>query len=114
MNPIVFAMRCPLTVMVPVAALALGSGLALLRMPIDIFPNLNLPVVYAAYRGGHAVRSLFPLNIRLDSLALRCVSFGHFIKAKSLSLPPARGSGIAAVYSLSTSNDSAAGRDYCQ
>src|SRR4051794_39188097 len=48
MNPIVFAMRRPLTVMVAVVAVALGSGLALLRMPIDIFPNLNLPVVYVA------------------------------------------------------------------
>src|ERR1700733_5489479 len=48
MNPIVFAMRRPLTVMVAVVAVALGSALALLRMPIDIFPNLNLPVVYVA------------------------------------------------------------------
>ena len=48
MNPIVFAMRRPLTVMVAVVAVALGSGLALTRMPIDIFPNLNLPVVYVA------------------------------------------------------------------
>ena len=48
MNPIVFAMRRPLTVMVLVAAVALGSGLALLRMPIDIFPNLNLPVIFVA------------------------------------------------------------------
>ncbi|APW59736.1 efflux RND transporter permease subunit [Paludisphaera borealis] len=46
MNPIVFAMRRPLTVMVLVVAVALGSGLALMRMPIDVFPNLNLPVVY--------------------------------------------------------------------
>ena len=46
MNPISFAMRRPLTVMVAVVAVALGSGLALLRMPIDVFPNLNLPVVY--------------------------------------------------------------------
>jgi multidrug efflux pump subunit AcrB len=48
MNPIVFAMRRPLTVMVLVAAIALGSGLAVYRMPIDIFPNLNLPVIYVA------------------------------------------------------------------
>src|SRR5918997_747236 len=46
MNPIVFAMRRPRTVIVAVVAVALGSGLAFLRMPIDIFPNLNLPVVY--------------------------------------------------------------------
>jgi multidrug efflux pump subunit AcrB len=48
MNPIVFAMRRPLTVMVLVAAVALGSGLAVLRMPVDIFPNLNLPLIYVA------------------------------------------------------------------
>jgi multidrug efflux pump subunit AcrB len=48
MNPIIFALRRPYTVMVLVVALALGSGLALSRMPVDIFPNLNLPVVYVA------------------------------------------------------------------
>src|SRR4051812_49340127 len=48
MNPIVFAMRRPLTVMVLVASLAIGSALAVFRMPIDIFPNLNLPVIYVA------------------------------------------------------------------
>jgi multidrug efflux pump subunit AcrB len=46
MNPIDFALRRPLTVMVGVVAVAMGSALAVLRMPIDIFPNLNLPVVY--------------------------------------------------------------------
>jgi multidrug efflux pump subunit AcrB len=48
MNPIVFALRRPYTVMVLVAAVVLGSVLAVLRMPIDIFPNLNLPVIYVA------------------------------------------------------------------
>jgi multidrug efflux pump subunit AcrB len=48
MNPIVFALRRPLTVMVAVVAVALGSVLAALRMPVDIFPNLNLPVIYVA------------------------------------------------------------------
>ena len=46
MNPIVFALRRPYTVLVAVVAVALGSALALWRMPVDIFPNLNLPVVY--------------------------------------------------------------------
>jgi multidrug efflux pump subunit AcrB len=46
MNPIVFAMRHPVTVIVALAGLLVGSGLALVRMKIDIFPNLNLPVVY--------------------------------------------------------------------
>jgi len=48
MNPIVFALRHPYTVMVGILALVLGSGLALTRMKIDIFPSLNLPVVYVA------------------------------------------------------------------
>jgi multidrug efflux pump subunit AcrB len=46
MNPIVFALRRPMTVMVLVVAVVLGSIVAVMRMPIDIFPNLNLPVVY--------------------------------------------------------------------
>jgi multidrug efflux pump subunit AcrB len=48
MNPIVFALRHPYTIMVGVLAIVLGSGLALWRMKIDIFPSLNLPVVYGA------------------------------------------------------------------
>jgi len=46
MNPIVFALRRPITVMVVLAGVLVASALALLRMRIDIFPNLNLPVVY--------------------------------------------------------------------
>ena len=36
----------PLTVMVAVVAVALRQRPAVSRMPIDIFPNLNLPVIY--------------------------------------------------------------------
>ncbi len=48
MNPIVFALRHPYTVMVGVLAVVLGSVLAVARMKIDIFPALNLPVIYVA------------------------------------------------------------------
>jgi multidrug efflux pump subunit AcrB len=48
LNPIVFALRHPITVMVGIVALVVGSGLAVARMRIDIFPQLNLPVVYVA------------------------------------------------------------------
>src|SRR6266540_3135608 len=48
LNPIVFALRHPITVMVGIAALVVGSGLAALRMKVDIFPELNLPVIYVA------------------------------------------------------------------
>lgn len=42
------ALRRPITVLVAVIALALCAVLALTRMPEDIFPNLNLPVIYVA------------------------------------------------------------------
>ncbi len=48
MNSITFARRRPFTVMVLVVAVVLGSALAVTRMAIDIFPNLNLPVIYVA------------------------------------------------------------------
>ncbi|HLQ46694.1 MAG TPA: AcrB/AcrD/AcrF family protein, partial [Planctomycetaceae bacterium] len=64
MNPILFALRRPITVMVAIITIVLtafvavrpkwfdaalqtvGIELPLKRMPIDIFPALNLPVVY--------------------------------------------------------------------
>jgi multidrug efflux pump subunit AcrB len=42
------ALRRPITVIVAVIGVALGSVLAIARMRIDIFPNLNLPVIYVA------------------------------------------------------------------
>jgi multidrug efflux pump subunit AcrB len=46
MSPLTFALRRPITVMVLLAGLLVCSALALWRMKIDIFPNLNLPVIY--------------------------------------------------------------------
>src|SRR6202142_3643654 len=48
MNPIIFALRHPYTIMVGVLAFFLGGGLALRRIDVDIFPRLNLPVIYVA------------------------------------------------------------------
>src|ERR1039458_6892980 len=42
------ALRRPWTIVVGVVAVALCSVLALTRMRVDIFPNLNLPVIYVA------------------------------------------------------------------
>ena len=42
------ALRRPITVLVAVAAVALASVLAVSRMRADIFPDLNLPVIYVA------------------------------------------------------------------
>jgi multidrug efflux pump subunit AcrB len=42
------ALRRPMTVLVAVISVALLSVLAIRRMPVDIFPDLNLPVIYVA------------------------------------------------------------------
>lgn len=46
MNPIRFALRRPITIMVAMVALAGAGVLAWSRMKVDIFPALNLPVIY--------------------------------------------------------------------
>ena len=48
MNLVQPALRRPLTVIVAVIALALGSFLALRQMPRDIFPTLGVPTIYVA------------------------------------------------------------------
>jgi multidrug efflux pump subunit AcrB len=40
------ALRRPITVIVAVIAILLGSWQAIVRMPRDIFPNLGIPVIY--------------------------------------------------------------------
>src|SRR5574340_1750509 len=42
------ALRRPISVLVGVIAVALVAVLAIARMPVDIFPDLNLPVIYVA------------------------------------------------------------------
>jgi multidrug efflux pump subunit AcrB len=42
------ALRRPITILVLVVALALSSVLAIMRTRVDIFPNLDLPVIYVA------------------------------------------------------------------
>ena len=46
MNPIVFALRHPITMIMLVVALVGGGALALNRMRIDIFPPINQPPIY--------------------------------------------------------------------
>src|SRR6516162_9887807 len=48
MNPILFALRHPVTVMVALVGLLVGGAFAVWRMKVDIFPALNLPVIYVA------------------------------------------------------------------
>src|SRR6476619_360608 len=46
MNPISLAMRRPITVLVLITGVAFAGILAFSRMKVDVFPPLNLPVVY--------------------------------------------------------------------
>src|SRR6185295_14407167 len=48
LNPISTALRRPVTVLVLVAGVAFAGALAFSRMKVDIFPALNLPVIYVA------------------------------------------------------------------
>ncbi|MBI3837926.1 MAG: efflux RND transporter permease subunit [Planctomycetia bacterium] len=48
MNPIQIALRRPITVMVAIVAIALGCVWAVRRMEVDVFPALDLPVIYVA------------------------------------------------------------------
>src|SRR6476469_9919890 len=48
MNLVQSALRRPLTVLVCVIAVVLGSVLALRQMPRDIFPTLGIPTIYVA------------------------------------------------------------------
>jgi multidrug efflux pump subunit AcrB len=48
MNPVSFALRRPITILVLVLATVLSGILAVQRMPRDIFPDLGVPVLYVA------------------------------------------------------------------
>src|SRR5512145_3570237 len=48
MNPLTFALRRPVTILVAMAGLTAAGWLAYSRMKVDIFPALNLPVIYVA------------------------------------------------------------------
>jgi len=48
MNPILFALRRPVTVLVLVIAAVLAGAMALWRMPRDVFPDLGVPTIYVA------------------------------------------------------------------
>ena len=48
MNLVRAALRRPLTIIVLIIAVLLGAGLAITRMPRDIFPTLGIPTIYVA------------------------------------------------------------------
>ena len=62
------ALRRPLTILVAVIAVALTAGFAINRMRADIFPDLDLPVIYVAQPfGGMKARARFTYPMVCDS-----------------------------------------------
>jgi multidrug efflux pump subunit AcrB len=47
-NALDFALRHPIAVMIAMTGMALGSVFAINRMRTDVFPDLNMPVIYCA------------------------------------------------------------------
>src|SRR5437588_442469 len=85
MNPIVFALRHPITIMVAMVGLVVGSVLAVSRMRIDIFPALNLPVIYVAQPyGGLDPAQMEGLITNYYEYHFLYVSGIHHVESKSV------------------------------
>src|SRR5438128_7032527 len=85
LNPIVFALRHPITVMVAILAIVLGSVLAASRMKIDIFPSLNLPVIYVAQPyGGLSPAQMEGLITNYYEYHFLYVSGIHHVESKNI------------------------------
>src|SRR5436853_4792814 len=85
LNPIMFALRHPYTVMVAILAVVLGSVLAITRMKIDIFPSLNMPVVYVAQPyGGMTPAQMEGLLTNYYEYHFLYVSGIHHVESKNI------------------------------
>src|SRR5262245_3939198 len=85
MNPIVFALRRPITVMMLVLALALGGGYSIVRMQKDIFPAMNQPVLYILHGyGGMDPKQMEGLITNVYELLLQYVNGIEHVESKSI------------------------------
>ena len=85
MNPIVFALRRPVTIMTTMAALVLVATLALVRMKVDIFPALNLPVLYVCQPyGGMTPQQMEGLLTSYYEFHFLYVGGVHHIESKNI------------------------------
>jgi multidrug efflux pump subunit AcrB len=85
MNPIVFALRHPITVIVAIVAMVGGSVLSLTRTKIDIFPELNLPVIYVAQPyGGMDAAQMEGLLTNYYEYHFLYISGIHHVESKNI------------------------------
>ena len=85
MNPIVFAMRHPVTTLVLVIALISGGTLAVNRMRVDIFPSLNTPRIYVFLQfGGMSPGQMEGLIVNQFELMFQYVDGVEEIESRSI------------------------------
>ncbi|HEV3163393.1 MAG TPA: efflux RND transporter permease subunit [Isosphaeraceae bacterium] len=85
MNPIVFAMRHPVTTLMLVVALISGGTLALNRMRVDIFPSLNTPRIYVFLQfGGMSPGQMEGLIVNQFELMFQYVDGVKEIQSRSI------------------------------
>jgi multidrug efflux pump subunit AcrB len=85
MNPIVFALRRPITVLMLVLALALGGIYSIVRMQKDIFPSLNLPVLYVIHNyGGMDPKQIEGLITNQYELFFQYVNSVEHVESRSI------------------------------
>src|SRR3954470_17109430 len=85
MNPIVFALRRPITVLMLVLALALGGIYSIVRMQKDIFPSLNQPVLYVIHNyGGMDPKQVEGLITNVYELCFQYINNVEHVESRSI------------------------------
>ncbi len=85
MNPIVFALRRPVTVMMLVLALGLGGIYSIVRMQKDIFPALNQPILYVIHNyGGMDPKQIEGLITNQYELFFQYVNSVEHVESRSI------------------------------
>src|SRR5271169_5524406 len=85
MNPINFALRHPITMMMLVVALIGGGGLAIFRMRVDIFPPFDLPQIYVIQNyNGMSPAQMEGLIVNQFELNFQYVDGVKIVESKSI------------------------------
>ena len=85
MNPIVFALRRPITVMMLVLALGLGGIFSIYQMQKDIFPSLNQPQLYVIHNyGGMDPKQIEGLITNVYELFFQYINGVEHVESRSI------------------------------
>ena len=85
MNPIVFALRRPITVMMLVLALGLGGLFSVYQMQKDIFPSLNQPQLYVIHNyGGMDPKQIEGLITNVYELFFQYINGVEHVESRSI------------------------------